>query len=182
LLDPLPDFTLLDGRSDPSLPRASHRLAAFDAITGFAQCEANFLLSEGWRSGLGSGKHDWDGLSWREAARMKLVVVEGPDAGTSVDVRGERFVVGRGEGCDMTLGDPDVSRRHLEIRNAGSGFEVADLGSSNGTQVDGQPLSDMPLRDGARIRLGSTLLMADESSGLSDAPTRIQPTIGEQAP
>ena len=113
---------------------------------------------------------------------MKLVVVEGPDAGMSVSVTGERVVIGRGDGCDLTLGDPDVSRRHLEIRNAGSGFEVADLGSSNGTQVDGQPLSDMPLRDGARIRLGSTLLMADESGGLSDAPTRIQPSIGEQVP
>ena len=113
---------------------------------------------------------------------MKLVVKEGPDAGTSVDVTGERFVVGRGQGCDLTLADPDVSRRHLEIRNAGSGFEVADLGSSNGTEVDGQPLSDMPLRGGARIRLGSTLLLADEGRGISDSPTRIQPTIPKPAP
>ena len=113
---------------------------------------------------------------------MKLVVVEGPDAGTSVSVTGERFVVGRGEGCDLTLGDPDVSRRHLEIRNAGSGFEIADLGSSNGTQVDGHPLADMPLRDGAQIRLGSTLVVADEGGGLSDSPTRIQPTIPKQEP
>ena len=115
---------------------------------------------------------------------MKLVVVEGPDAGTSVDVAGERFVVGRGEGCDMTLGDPDVSRRHLEIRNAGSGFEAADLGSSNGTEIDGHPLSDMPLRDGAQIRLGSTLLVVDmfEGRSLAERPTRVQPIVPEQAP
>jgi len=125
-----------------------------------------------------------NGLSRRETARVKLVVVEGPDAGTSVDVTGERFVVGRGQGCDLTLGDPDVSRRHLEIRNAGSGFEAADLGSSNGTEVDGHPLSDMPLRDGAQIRLGSTILLVDmfEGRGLSERPTRVQPAIPPQAP
>ena len=110
---------------------------------------------------------------------MKLVVVEGPDAGATVDVTGERFVVGRGEGCGLTLTDPDVSRRHLEIRNSGSGFEAADLGSSNGTTVDGHELSDMPLRDGAQIRLGVTLLLVDmfEGRGVSERPTRVQSAI-----
>ncbi len=62
----------------------------------------------------------------------------------------------------MRIDDPGVSRRHAEIRVHGSGPEaqilVVDLGSTNGTVVDGVRAAQAPLSDGSRIVLGSTIV------------------------
>ena len=66
-------------------------------------------------------------------------------------------VIGRSRDCDVVLGDANVSRRHAELRPAGEGWEIADLGSTNGVSVNGR-LIDAPtrLRPGDRIELGTT--------------------------
>lgn len=68
-------------------------------------------------------------------------------------------VLGRGTDCDLRLVDPGVSRHHAEIRFEGEDVVLVDLGSTNGTVVDGQPARHAPLRDGARIELGRTILV-----------------------
>jgi predicted component of type VI protein secretion system len=66
-------------------------------------------------------------------------------------------VLGRSRECDVTLKDPNVSRRHAEIRPDGSGgWVVEDLGSTNGVKVDGRRISGpTPLEPGARLALGT---------------------------
>ena len=72
----------------------------------------------------------------------------------------QRFQLG--PRCDLRIDDPGVSRRHAEIRVHGSGPEaqlvVVDLGSTNGTVVDGVRAAQAPLSDGSRIVLGSTIV------------------------
>ena len=67
---------------------------------------------------------------------------------------GSRVVIGRSRDCDVTLDDPNVSRRHAELRREGGGWIVADLGSTNGVKVNGRRVNDQPLSPGDEIVLG----------------------------
>ncbi len=68
-------------------------------------------------------------------------------------------VVGRSRQCDIVLEDPNISRRHLEVRPRGGSWVVADLGSTNGSRVNGRPIEGSELvRPGDEIELGSTRL------------------------
>ena len=76
-------------------------------------------------------------------------------AGQDIPLQGEITVLGRGNDVDIRLEDPGVSRRHAEIHLAPTP-EVIDLGSTNGTVVDGRRVTRAPLSDGSVIRLGHT--------------------------
>ena len=88
------------------------------------------------------------------------------DGGASVEVNGSRhviggdgLVVGRGAEADLRINDPGISRRHAEFRLDGRQVKVTDLGSTNGTVVDGHKVRETTLRDGATVRLGNTDLV-----------------------
>jgi pSer/pThr/pTyr-binding forkhead associated (FHA) protein len=65
-------------------------------------------------------------------------------------------VIGRSKESDIRLSDPNVSRKHAEIRQEGSTYWIVDLGSTNGISVNGRALKRSKLDDGDRITLGST--------------------------
>jgi hypothetical protein len=65
-------------------------------------------------------------------------------------------VIGRSKDCDIRLTDPNVSRRHAEIRPDGDGYVVVDLDSTNGIEVDGRRVKELTLADGDRFTLGTT--------------------------
>jgi hypothetical protein len=72
-------------------------------------------------------------------------------------VLGEHVVtIGRLPTSTIVLGDPNVSRQHAEIRPAGDGYVVVDLGSTNGTRVNGVRVGEHQLRDGDELMFGST--------------------------
>lgn len=71
---------------------------------------------------------------------------------------GERVVVGRSRDCDVVLDDPNVSRRHLELRRDRAGWTVVDLGSTNGMKVNGRRVEEAPLAPGDEIALGVSRL------------------------
>ncbi|WP_307715221.1 FHA domain-containing protein [Streptomyces sp. V4I23] len=97
-------------------------------------------------------------------AAAQLHVVAGPDAGGVHLLHGGRINVGRSADADVPLDDPDVSRLHCAVTVADDGrVTVADLGSTNGTTVDGASVDTRPVRlpAGALLRLGeSTLRLA----------------------
>ena len=66
------------------------------------------------------------------------------------------MVIGRSKDCDIRISDPNVSRRHAEIRQEGSTYWIVDLGSTNGIVVNGHALKRAKLDDDDRITLGST--------------------------
>jgi Protein of unknown function (DUF3662)/FHA domain len=84
------------------------------------------------------------------ASRQALLVGEGK----RTLVSGGHAVIGRSRDCDVVLQDPNVSRRHAELRREGDGWEIADLGSTNGVKVNGRRVDRARLRPGDRISLG----------------------------
>ena len=69
---------------------------------------------------------------------------------------GSRVVVGRSREADIVLADPNVSRRHAELRRDENGWQVMDLGSTNGIKVNGQRVNQAALGPGDRITIGVT--------------------------
>jgi DNA-binding winged helix-turn-helix (wHTH) protein len=74
-------------------------------------------------------------------------------------------IVGRDEAASVRLDDPVVSRRHARILVSSSGAHIEDLGSKNGTFIDGQPIAagPMPLRDGIQLAFGTVRVIYGES-------------------
>jgi S1-C subfamily serine protease len=93
---------------------------------------------------------------------MHLTVLQGADAGMSAEVSEKEATIGRGEDCEIVLNDAQVSRRHARIRPLGDGrFELSDLGSSNGTYLNGSLITDAVVLDGTQqIQVGDTVFAA----------------------
>jgi hypothetical protein len=78
------------------------------------------------------------------------------DTGTVFELHADVTTVGRGEGVDITLDDPSVSRLHAELVRRGPHVYVADLGlSANGTRVNGRPVGRRILADGDVLSFGA---------------------------
>jgi Protein of unknown function (DUF3662)/FHA domain len=69
---------------------------------------------------------------------------------------GSRVVVGRSREADIVLQDPNVSRRHAELRRDDGGWQIVDLGSTNGIKVNGRRVDNQPLNAGDQITIGVT--------------------------
>jgi Protein of unknown function (DUF3662)/Inner membrane component of T3SS, cytoplasmic domain len=71
---------------------------------------------------------------------------------------GDMLLIGRSRECEVVLADPNVSRKHAELRREGGRWVIADLGSTNGIKVNGRRVDRAPLEPGDRITLGLTEL------------------------
>jgi hypothetical protein len=71
-------------------------------------------------------------------------------------VESDPFTIGRSRDCDLVLDDPNISRRHAELRSDGGSWRIADLGSTNGIKVNRRRVDQAVLRTGDRITLGVT--------------------------
>jgi diguanylate cyclase (GGDEF)-like protein len=118
--------------------------------------------------------HDWDHSTMRlnkadisllqtlggDALRQPcLVLYSGDQTGTRFPLVDGRLVLGRSPDCDVCLESLGISRRHAELREERGTVVLHDLGSSNGTHLNDQRVTQaMPLKDGDLIRLGQVLL------------------------
>lgn len=97
----------------------------------------------------------------------RLLVEKGPDRGKAVTVTtGQQIVAGRDKSADLQLSDTMASRKHFLIASKGSIFGLKDLGSANGTLVNGRKAEGAhKLQAGDSIQVGETLLswLADET-------------------
>ncbi|MEV1043866.1 FHA domain-containing protein [Streptomyces sp. NPDC049916] len=109
-----------------------------------------------------------------DAVPAQLHVVAGPDAGGVHLLHGGQIRIGRSAEADVPLDDPDVSRLHCAVTVAEDGrVSVADLGSTNGTSLDGVEVRDRPVRltPGALLRLGESVLQLTAGPRAATLPT-----------
>ena len=90
-----------------------------------------------------------------------LVVYEGELEGQRWIIDQDRVVIGRGSDCDVVLPERQVSRYHAQIERENGGYLLRDLGSKNGTCVNGQAVEDRPcpLKDGDEIQIALCVKM-----------------------
>lgn len=98
-------------------------------------------------------------------AQLRVYSPDGPHA-VAVDfpLTGDQLVIGRDPGCDVVLQGAGASRRHLQLRRGPEGWTLLDLGSANGTLVQGQRVQSHPLRHGDTIQLGDSRLVFEDAS------------------
>jgi hypothetical protein len=110
-----------------------------------------------------------------------LVIRQGTQAGMSFVISGSQVVLGREEGLDIVLQDPESSRRHARVSWQGGRYVIEDMGSTNGTFVNGIQIT-MPqaLNPGDSIGIGQTALVfqlsgADMGPSVYQAPPQQAP-------
>ncbi len=144
-----PDLDGAPGAAIPPRSRTATRIAAMEAVE-----EEHEALADTTRAGR----------------PVKLELTAGPDAGQSHKFNGVRMVVGRVVGCDIRLTDQSVSRRHLELVGSEAGVLLRDLGSGNGTKVNGERVTERLLEHGDEVALGKTRFrVIDELTALKEA-------------
>jgi pSer/pThr/pTyr-binding forkhead associated (FHA) protein len=120
------------------------------------------------------GRRDEQGLP--EGFHVQLSFTTGPDRGMVKRLWKLRTVLGRDEAADITLSDHAASKQHLEILVQEKGLMVRDLGSTNGTRVNGTPINKAPLKNLDEIMVGDTTIkvaILEEASPLARPDSQI---------
>jgi DNA-binding NtrC family response regulator len=105
------------------------------------------------------------------ATRTALLrVLDGPDRGMEIELPQAGVVIGTDKACDVVLTDAFVSRRHCSVSPAATGFSITDLGSSNGTVIDGVSVSKVVAPPGVALRIGKTLVQLMPADEVVDIP------------
>ena len=97
----------------------------------------------------------------------RLIIVNGPDLGMEWAFKTSQIVMGRDEDCELVMSDIAVSRRHAQITLDGERFVLTDLGSGNGTYLNGVRIQSQELSPGDEITVGERTLRFVE---LTEAP------------
>src|SRR5918911_5615477 len=114
---------------------------------------------------------------------MQLTIKSGPGSGRTIKVEGTEFTIGREAGVDLVLADGKASRRHAALRVLPDGrATLYDLGSSNGTFVDGRRIQSTLLQGGEQIQIGDTVLEADGAQRTAESPQPIVAAAPAPAP
>jgi len=121
--------------------------------------------------------------------KFQLLVQKGPEPGKVFQLTSVNITVGRDPMADITIGDPEVSRRHARLVGTLLGYRIQDLGSTNGTFIDGVRLGGEPveLKLGQVISIGSSVVLIfqsladeeDQSATMLDI-SLTSPELGEQ--
>ncbi len=94
---------------------------------------------------------------------FRLIVRRGPQPNQTYELNKDIITLGRDITNDIVINDPEVSRHHLRMTRGAGGFTVEDLGSTNGTFINGQRLTGArPLRNGDMVGLGETVTLGYE--------------------
>lgn len=114
------------------------------------------------------------------SAGSRLVCIAGPKAGEEFSLEEGEYVIGRATDNPICIPDTSVSRKHVMVRKVGAGWAVSDLGSGNGTLVNGDVISDeTPLANGDVVTLGDTELrfedVANSTMTVSPPPSGSRP-------
>src|SRR5579884_3396430 len=118
-------------------------------------------------------------IAFVRVPQVTLVVVDGPSRGVSVRAGGAPHHVGSSEACALRLDDRRVSRVHFEVSVSADGVAVRDLGSTNGTFVDGVRVRDADVASGSVIRVGDSAVRVDVDQSPAQLALSPRASFGE---
>lgn len=98
-----------------------------------------------------------------EHSALATVTIKGIDH--DIALTGDRVVIGRLKNCDICLADANASREHAALEREGTGWALVDLGSTNGTLLNGEKVDRIRLRDGDIIVIGISEIVFNEPRG-----------------
>jgi DNA segregation ATPase FtsK/SpoIIIE, S-DNA-T family len=126
---------------------------------------------------LGWGRTAVEPAALRRSSALELHVTGGPEAGRALPLGRGRHLLGRGGEAGIRLDDPDVSRCHIQVEVGAGGITAADLGSTNGSRLDGSELAGAPRpwHVGSTLRLGANALTV---RGPAEGPTAVDRCAG----
>ena len=114
---------------------------------------------------------------------FQLVMQKGPNPGKIFELMQDEATIGRDISNRIVINDPEVSRRHARLTLQAGGYVIEDLGSTNGTFVDGQRLMGPHLlRPGQTIMLGEKITLSYEALGFDPNATLVGVAGGAPAP
>jgi diguanylate cyclase (GGDEF)-like protein len=102
-------------------------------------------------------------------ACLVLIYPPGPIMGKKFTLDAEEIVCGRGADCDIQIDRDSVSRRHARLFRTGSGWEVEDLGSTNGSYINDAPIDRCQLRDGDFLKVGAAIFKFLSGAGVESS-------------
>lgn len=113
----------------------------------------------------------------------RLIVTRGADEGKQYNLNVPLVLIGRDPAARVRLLDTEISRRHAELVETSDGYRLRDLGSANGTFVNGRSVQDVLLRSGDRVQVGQTVLVivaeGSRKSGASSLAEKINLVTGQ---
>jgi pSer/pThr/pTyr-binding forkhead associated (FHA) protein len=111
----------------------------------------------------------------------KLVVLSAGMAGRSLELNVDKTTIGRVDDNSFQIAEPSVSSHHCEVLLQGGNVVIRDLNSTNGTFINGEKISEGPLKPGQTLRLGQIELRLETEGAPSTAPAPA-PAPGAPAP
>src|SRR5260370_2534046 len=112
---------------------------------------------------------------------LRLVGIEGEWKNASFRLGDYEFTIGRDAECDLQVNDENVSRRHCVIRSSVDGCAIRDLGSHNGTFINGVSRAEYDLKPGDEVRIGKSVFLLLTTVPTSDTDTSTFEFSAEQA-
>src|SRR5512136_1921007 len=108
------------------------------------------------------------------AAQFQFVMRSGPTPGATYSLEGDQLVIGRDSSSNIAINDAEVSRKHARLNFQGGKYVIEDLGSTNGTFVNGQRLaSAVVLKSGDVVSLGEQIVLMYEALSSDPGATMI---------
>ena len=110
------------------------------------------------------------------ASQFQLIMRSGPTPGAAFTLEGDQITIGRDSVNEVVINDAEISRRHARLTFQGGKYVLEDLGSTNGTFVNGQRLAGpRVLKAGAVVSFGEQIVMVFEATNFDAGATVVSP-------
>ena len=110
------------------------------------------------------------------ASQFQLIMRSGPTPGAAFALEGDQMTIGRDSTNEIVINDAEVSRRHARLTFQGGKYVLEDLGSTNGTFVNGQRLAGpRVLKPGEVVSFGEQIVLVFEAVNLDPGATMVSP-------
>src|SRR5512139_3096417 len=116
-------------------------------------------------------------------AQYQLIMRSGPTPGAAFMLEGDQITIGRDPTNSITINDAEISRRHARLTYQGGKYVLEDLGSTNGTFVNGQRLAGpRVLKSGEVVSFGEQIVLVFEVTSMDAGATVVSPRASAAVP